>query len=186
MIKADCVHGAEAGEVVLIGSIVAVPSHHVEGREALRGGGMKKEAARNGGLSEAGDTQQQQQQRWRDRTVRLKLAGCLFQRAARGASWFAHDSPRLLPPPHTHTPSSPPPHLCCSKQLPLELVHDREGSLNLLKPGCGVQEVPRVGQPVCTCNTHRGTHTQAQAQVSHRYTHIGMHTASAQPATQSC
>jgi hypothetical protein len=55
-----------------------------------------------------------------------------------------------------------PPHLCCCKQLPLELVHDSEGSLHLLKPGSRVLEVTWIGQPVGTCSTYTGKESTLQ------------------------
>jgi hypothetical protein len=39
VVEADRVDWAELGQVVLVGVQRAVPSHHVEGREGLRGGG---------------------------------------------------------------------------------------------------------------------------------------------------
>jgi hypothetical protein len=35
VVKADCIHGAEVAQVVLVGGVVAVPRNNVEGRETL-------------------------------------------------------------------------------------------------------------------------------------------------------
>ena len=37
MVVGDCIQGAEVRQVVLVGRIVAVPGHHIEGREGLAG-----------------------------------------------------------------------------------------------------------------------------------------------------
>lgn len=132
--------GAELGQIILVGRVVAMPGNDVEGREGLSGCAAGMVGNRTG--QQSGQAQQSVRA---DHVTSSRLGG---HQPASSVHSFKSLSTHAQPGSAAREGYKKPP---TREELPLQLVDDCVGTSTVLKPGRGRQEVARVGQPVGPC-----------------------------------